>query len=161
MAEGGNARYKFKLGSNAAAVEKQLQFVTVIVSSLMTGEVLAEAYVPRSWTIAQVKHFMEKQTKKSAFNMKIMTQDGRHISQDFSCLNEIEEDPSDLAVIRLNVVFVNPFQVDGDPDLFSTRGLPYDALDREYMPSNGLLSSAHGNAGYQTSQPSPSPVLVA
>jgi len=133
--------------------------VTVVVTSALSGEVVAEVRVASHAPVAQVKHEIEKATGKSTFGMRLVGEAGKFCLEDFAVVAEGEKIPS---ILQLNIIFVAGQE--GLDERASAFALPFMAQDRDYLPEHGMQTALGG--AFQTSGPhlrhlhSPAPVWV-
>jgi len=125
----------------------------------MTGEPLAEVVVARSAPIARLNLEIARVTGKAATSIRLVRPSVQSCLGEFDALDkQLGHEQEDQYIVHLQAVFTSGgteepppeprMQGDRSPDM----ALPFVALEREYLPASGLVSSALGGA-FPTSDP--------
>lgn len=129
--------------------------MSITVVSALTGEELTKVDLPRNASVWRLKIQVEKLTGKSAFHLQFVQEGGDFepcCAEDFQTL---EEALGCVETVRLAMLASqsrlqpgghaseNDGVGSGFGD-FQQSALPYDALERDYLPASGTPDSALG-----------------
>jgi len=123
--------------------------ITVIVESALTGCTLTTVTLPSSAPVATLKHRIECATGKGSFSLHLIREQEECCTSDFDTVaTALSCSGRSDVTIRLSLV-VSQLQTKQE-----FQSLPFHAVDRDYLPASGLVSSALGSA-FPTSDPWP------
>lgn len=143
------------LASPSSSPGREAPKISITVVSALTGEVVATMSLPSTAMVATFKLEMEKITGKPAFSLSFCQMEAESSPCCLSDFDSLEDTLGGVAPATLAMVCAMPNQHSSQGQAASM-ALPFDALDRDYLPASGLVSSALGSA-FPTSASMPIP----